>query len=89
MRNYSEAAIKQYEVYETSKLLNETFSLNYEGEELEVQRYCPHALGDLSKGEVVDGHVICPLHGWEFNLKTGACKGKSKYCIKVDKWKKM
>ena len=85
MRNYSEAAIKQYEVYETSKLLNETFSLNYEGEELEVQRYCPHALGDLSKGEVVDGHVICPLHGWEFNLKTGACKGKSKYCIKVDK----
>ena len=85
MRNYSEAAIKQYEVYETSKLLNETFSLNYEGEELEVQRYCPHALGDLSKGEVVDGHVICPLHGWEFNLKTGVCKGKSKYCIKVDK----
>mgnify|MGYP003645868912 FL=1 len=51
MRNYSEAAIRQYEVYETNKLLNETFSVDYEGEKLEVQRYCPHALGDLSKGE--------------------------------------
>lgn len=85
MRNYSEAAIKQYEVYETNKLLNETFDVNYKGEELKVQRYCPHALGDLSKGEIRDNHVICPLHGWEFNLKTGVCKGKSKYCIKVDK----
>ena len=83
MRNYSEAAIRQYEVYETNKLLNETFSVDYEGEKLEVQRYCPHALGDLSKGEIVDGHVVCPLHGWEFNLKTGACKGKSRYCLKI------
>ena len=84
MRRYSEAAIKQYEVYETNKMLSETFTHIHNGKTYEIQRYCPHALGDLSKGKLVDDHIICPLHGWEFNLKTGECKGKSKYCIHTE-----
>ena len=84
MRNYSEAAIRQYQRYETSKMLSETFDITYKDAKYKVQRYCPHALGDLSKGEIIDDHVVCPLHGWEFNIKTGQCKNKKKYCIKTE-----
>lgn len=34
---------------------------------------CPHAHWPLSQGEVVDGTLQCPGHGWEFNLATGQC----------------
>jgi len=32
---------------------------------------CPHREGQLSAGSVVDGDAVCPLHGWNFDLKTG------------------
>jgi nitrite reductase/ring-hydroxylating ferredoxin subunit len=38
-----------------------------------VQRYCPHAMGDLSKGKVKNGCIVCPNHGWAFSLKDGTC----------------
>lgn len=28
---------------------------------------CPHRLVELSKGEVVNGDIQCPYHGWRFN----------------------
>ena len=34
---------------------------------------CPHAGGPLAEGGVREGQAICPWHGWEFDLKTGAC----------------
>ena len=34
---------------------------------------CPHAGGPLAEGGIREGSVICPWHGWEFQLKTGAC----------------
>ncbi len=34
---------------------------------------CPHRGGPLGEGTVQDGRVFCPLHGWEFDVKTGAC----------------
>lgn len=33
---------------------------------------CPHAGGPLQDGLVADGCVTCPLHGWRFDLRTGA-----------------
>jgi nitrite reductase (NADH) small subunit len=33
---------------------------------------CPHAMGPLSEGIVGNGSVICPLHGHQFSLETGA-----------------
>jgi len=27
---------------------------------------CVHRGGSLSKGQVVDGHVVCPYHGWRY-----------------------
>lgn len=35
-----------------------------------VSRFCPHA-GYLVEAE--DGEFECPLHGWTFDLQTGAC----------------
>ena len=37
------------------------------------QNTCPHAGGSLGEGQVEGEKVTCPLHGWQFNLKTGAC----------------
>src|SRR5262249_43957464 len=34
---------------------------------------CPHAGAPLCDGTVLDGRVVCSLHLWEFDLRTGAC----------------
>ena len=43
------------------------------GEIYAIHNLCPHAGGPLSEGSLREGHVMCPWHGWEFNLKTGSC----------------
>lgn len=32
---------------------------------------CPHRGGPIAEGTVVDGTVVCPLHLWDFDLRTG------------------
>jgi nitrite reductase/ring-hydroxylating ferredoxin subunit len=34
---------------------------------------CPHAGGSLADGVVDGDEVVCPLHGYRFDLKTGVC----------------
>jgi nitrite reductase/ring-hydroxylating ferredoxin subunit len=34
---------------------------------------CPHEGGPLQEGEIDGGTVICPWHGYDYNLKTGEC----------------
>jgi nitrite reductase (NADH) small subunit len=34
---------------------------------------CPHKGGPLGEGWVEEGKVFCPLHGWDFEIATGAC----------------
>lgn len=36
-----------------------------------LQDRCPHREGQLSRGKVVGSDAVCPLHGWNFDLKTG------------------
>lgn len=43
---------------------------------------CPHRGGPLGKGDLEDGCVACPLHGWAFSLETGAMRGNPQ--VKVD-----
>ena len=38
-----------------------------------LQNRCPHAGGSLADGTVEGDEVICPLHGYRFNIRTGAC----------------
>lgn len=32
---------------------------------------CPHAGGPLAEGQVINGVVACPWHGWQYELSTG------------------
>ena len=38
-----------------------------------IQNACPHEGGQLSKGWIEGEAVVCPLHGYKFDLKTGIC----------------
>ena len=35
---------------------------------------CPHLGGPLLEGEVADGAVRCPWHGYAFDLRTARCR---------------
>lgn len=44
-----------------------------DGEVHAVHGLCPHAAGPLADGHL-DGHtLVCPMHGWGFDVRTGAC----------------
>jgi len=43
---------------------------------------CPHAQWPVSDGEVVDGILVCPGHGWQFNVTTGQCLNSPAYQLK-------
>jgi nitrite reductase/ring-hydroxylating ferredoxin subunit len=38
-----------------------------------TQSWCPHAGTPLAAGTVEGGAVVCPAHGYRFDLGTGAC----------------
>lgn len=48
---------------------------NLDGQFYAIDDLCPHAGGSLGSGCLREGRVICPLHEWAFDLKTGACVG--------------
>lgn len=54
-----------------------------------IQAECPHARGPLADGIVGNGVVVCPLHGFAFDLSSGAavrddCSGVRTYPARVD-----
>jgi cytochrome P450/nitrite reductase/ring-hydroxylating ferredoxin subunit len=55
--------------------------LNYQGQLQIFQGDCPHEGADLSQGIIDDGHLVCPLHQWNFNCKTGK-HNESNICLK-------
>lgn len=42
---------------------------------------CPHRGGPLGKGDLEDGCVLCPLHGWAFDLSTGRMRGNPNVAV--------
>ena len=52
---------------------------------------CPHTGGPLGEGLVQSHTVTCPLHGWQFDCKTGTCLTETKqspqrrYAVKVER----
>ena len=42
------------------------------GEIYATQAECPHRVGPLADGLLGGSTLVCPLHGWKFDLATGA-----------------
>ena len=50
------------------------------------QRTCPHREADLKVfGEIEEGHLVCTLHGWRFDLDTGECLSAKNQSIRIRK----
>lgn len=49
----------------------EILLVNLNGKIYAMDNRCPHKGGDLSKGTIKDGVVVCPLHGSRFEPSTG------------------
>jgi UDP-MurNAc hydroxylase len=59
---------------------NETFLIeDKNGNQKEVKRYCPHQHVDLKECGYIndDNELVCPLHGWKFNLENGKCTNQT------------
>lgn len=52
-------------------------AFNVGGRLFAIDDRCPHRGGELSAGAVIDGCVVCPLHGWRFELATGECPDRA------------
>jgi nitrite reductase (NADH) small subunit len=39
-----------------------------------VDGTCPHAEGPLAQGALHGAILVCPWHGWEFDVRTGECE---------------
>ncbi len=47
---------------------------NVNGQFYALDNRCPHMEGPLGEGEMEGCMVTCPWHGWQFDVKTGACQ---------------
>jgi nitrite reductase (NADH) small subunit len=44
-----------------------------EGEIYGIENVCPHMEGPVGEGQIEGCRITCPWHGWQFDIKTGAC----------------
>jgi UDP-MurNAc hydroxylase len=53
----------------------ERITVEAEGRQYSVRRYCPHQGGDLAQGWMEQGRfLVCPRHRWQFDLlRSGRC----------------
>jgi nitrite reductase (NADH) small subunit len=55
---------------------------NVNGRFLTIDNRCPHKGGPLSDGIVAGTTVVCPLHGWRFDLESGlAARATAPACV--------
>ena len=60
--------------------------LDVNGQRYEINKYCPHQGADLTCAEITeDGKLICPRHGWEFDLENGGVDRRSGESIMAKK----
>ncbi len=45
---------------------------NVDGVVSAIDGICPHQGGPLADGEIEGTSVICPWHGWRFDVRTGS-----------------
>lgn len=59
----------------------EVLIIRHDGELLAFSALCPHQFAPLIGAEVIDGMLVCQLHGWRFALGTGADPENAFVCI--------
>jgi nitrite reductase/ring-hydroxylating ferredoxin subunit len=62
----TENTIKQVSVVGKTILL-----IKYEGQVYALTSRCPHMGCDLSNGKLKDNILVCPCHGWSFDITNG------------------
>ena len=55
----------------STNVSSDRFDVTSNGARFELDRRCPHQGADLSHGSLEDGCVVCPRHGWRFDLSDG------------------
>lgn len=68
-QNLKPGQIKRFVIDEHAILL-----ANYQGTYHAIEDLCSHEDALLSRGALKDGCIECPLHGSQFDLKTGQPK---------------
>ncbi len=56
---------------------------NVDGKFFVMDNTCVHRGGPLGEGDLEGDVVTCPWHGWEYNVKTGACTNNPDACVKI------
>ena len=46
---------------------------NCNGKFYATSNICQHEGGFLDEGELTGNVIMCPLHGWEYNVENGEC----------------
>ena len=57
---------------------------NSDGEFYAIDNICKHKGGPLGEGELDGKTVLCPLHGWAYDIRSGECLEDSE--CSVDKF---
>jgi len=84
LKSLSPERIVRAEAEATAKVAPPTSTEEIELDGYVMERWCPHRKADLSVfGEVCDGVLTCTLHGWQFDLDTGACLTASDRSLRV------
>jgi len=54
--------------------------VGYDNQVFALSAKCPHAGGDLTQGWCKEGKLICPIHRYSYDLKTGkGSEGQNDY----------
>jgi 3-phenylpropionate/trans-cinnamate dioxygenase ferredoxin subunit len=89
------AKIKWYKVGEVGELKEQCISLAelpdrkilvslVQGTYYAYAHKCPHASGHFANGYITaNTEVVCPLHKYKFDLKTGRCNSSDGYFLKT------
>ena len=70
---FSEPENIRYSLLRSLEIPNERIVVNgLDGKDYEINRYCPHQGADLCNADVNEkNELVCPRHGWRFNLSKG------------------
>ena len=62
---------------------NEVALFNVDGELHAIENFCPHKGYPLADSRLYGPEVECDLHGWRFDVRTGACLTKAKCSLEA------